>query len=141
MAGGPRLGDRGHQARCGFRVFGPQVQEATFGAGCEPGDRHRLDDRERVTLEKNPILEGPWFGFVGVADEFVGTRRCGDSGPFAAGRDRRPSPAHESGCGYLVDDSLRPDLDRWCQGPVAAGLQVVAERAWVDDTDPAEKTK
>ncbi len=95
---------------CG--ILAADVEVALRRARREGGDRHRLDDRERIALHQHPVLERAGLRLVGVADEVVrlgGLRR--DRGPLAAGRERRAAAADELGCGDLVDDGLGADLD------------------------------
>ena len=80
----------------GKRVLGAHVDEASFAAGCERGDRHRLDERERVALHQDAVLEGAGLRLVRVADEIV--RVCGLARhglPFRPGWERRPAAAEQ----------------------------------------------
>src|SRR6185436_20122122 len=68
------------------RIFAPNVEEAALTPRGKSGDRHRLDDGERIALEQHAILERAGFGFVRVADEVVRTGRLfGDGIPFTSG--------------------------------------------------------
>ena len=78
------------------RVLGAHVQETEFASGRNGGDRHRLDNGERVAGKEDMILEGARLRFVGVADEVVGLRRLPADGiPLAAGRERGAAAAHQ----------------------------------------------
>ena len=59
----------------GQRVLAAQVEVAPLAAGREAGDRHRLDQRERVALHHDAVLERARLGLVGVADQVM--RRTG----------------------------------------------------------------
>jgi hypothetical protein len=64
------------------RVLAPQVDVAALAARCVSGDRHRLDHRERVSLEDHAILERPRLGLIGIADQIVrAAGLAGDSSP------------------------------------------------------------
>ena len=130
----PRIGG------LGLRVLAADVEVALARAGRERGDRHRLDDRERVALEQDAVLERAGLRLVGVADEVVRLRRlCRDGGPLATGRERRAAATHQLGRGDLGDDCLGADLERPSQGRIAAMGAVVVERRGVDDADPAQQ--
>ena len=129
-------------AGLGLGVLAADVEVALGRAGREGGDRHRLDDRERIALEQDAVLERAGLGFVGVADEVVRLGRLGrDGGPLAAGREGRAAAAHELRGGDLGDDRFRPDLERAGQGRVAAVGSVVVERGRVDDADAARSRR
>ena len=101
----------GH-TRLGERVLAAEVEVAVLGAGREAGDRHRLDEGERVLLQQDAVLERAGLGLVGVADEVVGPGRLGGhGGPLAPGRERRAAAADELRRGHLLDDPL-PDRAR-----------------------------
>ena len=88
--------DRVDQPVPAQRVLAAQVQVAALAAGGDAGDRHRLDDEERVVLEDHAVLERPRLGLVGVADQVV--RALGVAGhrlPLAAGRERGAAAAHQ----------------------------------------------
>src|SRR4029077_19269626 len=117
-----RLGDRARETFGADRVFAANVEKAALAAGREPGDRHRLDDRERIAVEQHAILERPRLGFVGVADEIVRTRRLlRDRFPFASGRERRAAATHKLRIEHLADHGVRADLKRAAKGLESAG--------------------
>ena len=95
---GARGGDRGDEPVPGQRVLAAQVQVAVLAAGGDAGDRHRLDDEERVVLEDHAVLERPRLGLVGVADQVVRALGvAGDRLPLAPGRERGAAAAHQLG--------------------------------------------
>ena len=67
--------DRVLQARGRERILAADVDEALVAAGRERGDRHRFDDRERIVLHQDAILERARLRLVGVADQVVRVRR------------------------------------------------------------------
>src|SRR5581483_2314300 len=67
--------DRVLNARVGERVLRADVDEALRRAGREPRDRNRLDERERILLHDDPVLERAGLRLVGVADDVVRLRR------------------------------------------------------------------
>ena len=100
-----------------LRVLAADVEVALLDAGRERGDRHRLDDRERVALEEHPILERAGLGLVGVAHEVVRLGGlAGDGGPLASGREGRAAATDEPRGGDLGDDGLAAHLERLRQG-------------------------
>ena len=134
--------DRVGHARLGLGVFAADVEVALARAGREGRDRHRLDGRERVALEEDPVLERAGLGFVGVADEVVGLGGLArDRRPLAAGREGGATAAQEAGLGDLGDDPLGAHLEGAGQGRVAAVGAVVIERGRVDDADAAEEPR
>ena len=94
--GRARLADRVLQSLARQRVLAAEVQVPARGADREPLDRHRLEQRERILLEDQPVLERAGLGLVGVAHDVArrGRLRC-DGGPLAAGGERRPAATDE----------------------------------------------
>ena len=125
-------------ARLGQRVLAADVEEAAARAGRERRDRHRLDDRERVALHEDAVLERAGLRLVGVADEVVRLGRLRRDGrPLAPGRERGAAAAHELERGDLGDDRLAARSRGRARGRVAAVRAVVVERRRVDDADPS----
>ncbi len=90
------------------RVLAAEVEVAGRAARGEGGDRHRLDDEERVALEQDAVLERAGLGFVGVADEVVRLGGLGgDRRPLAAGREGRAAATHQLRRRHLGDHGLR----------------------------------
>ena len=78
------------------RILAADVDEAVLAAGRERGDRHRLDERERIALHQHAVLERAGLGLVGVADEVVRPRRLRRAPPpTCAGRERRAAAAEQ----------------------------------------------
>ncbi len=139
-SGSPGGADGGADPGLGLRVFAPDVQEAHRGAGREGGDRHRLDDRERVALEEDPVLERAGLRFVRVADHVVRLCRLGgDRRPLPSCRERRAAATDQLRGGDLGDDGVGADLERPSQPLVAAGGPVPVERARIDHADAAKQ--
>jgi hypothetical protein len=91
-----RLRDRVRDPFGRQRVFAPDVDEPELAPGREAGDRHRLEQRERVLFHQHAILERAGLRLVGVAHEIVGPDRIGSDGrPLAPGGERRATAADE----------------------------------------------
>ena len=120
-------------ACCGERVLAAHVEVAVLAAGREGGDRHRLDERERVALHQHAVLERAGLGLVGVADQVVRARRlAGDGVPLAAGRERGAAAAQQLRVRHLADHALGAELDRAPQRRVAAVRAVLVEARRID---------
>ena len=140
QAGRASLADRVLQPLARQRVLATEVQVAARGADGEALDRHRLDERERILLEDEPVLERPGLGLVRVAHDVARRGRLRrDGGPLAPGGERRAAAADELRGGDLVDDGLRAELDGARQRLVAAGGAVGVERCRIDAADPGEQ--
>ena len=87
--------DRVLRAAVRERVLGADVDEALRAARREAGDRHRLDERERVALHQHAVLERARLRLVGVADDVVRLRRLARDGlplvPVGNAAPPRPS--------------------------------------------------
>ena len=117
QAGLARALDGTRHASLGFRVLAADVEVAERGTGRVGGDRHRLDDRERVLLEEDAILERAGLGLVGVADQVVGLGLLGRHGrPLPTRREGRSAASDEVRRGDLGDDGVGADLDRLGEG-------------------------
>ena len=115
------------------RVLAAQVDVAARAAGRIAGDRHRLDQRERIALDHDAVLERARLGLVGVADQVVRPGRLARHRlPLDAGRERGAAAAHQLRVLDLADHALRPELDRQAQRLVAAGGAVRVEADRVD---------
>ena len=97
IAAAARRVDRRLQRAHRSRVLAAQVQPAVRAAGGERGDRHRLDDGERITLHQHAVLERAGLGLVGVAHEVMRLHGLPGHGlPLAAGGERRTATADEA---------------------------------------------
>jgi hypothetical protein len=106
--------------------------------GREAGDRHRLDERERIAFDEDAVLERSGLRLVGVAHQMVWSRRlAGDGVPLASGRERRAAAPDEPGVGDLADDLGGADGECPSECLVAAGGPIVVEAGRVD---PANTT-
>ncbi len=77
------------------------------------GDRHRLDQRERILLHEHAVLERPRLRLVRVADEVVRLRGLArDRLPLGPGRERGAAAAEERRRLHALDHALRPQLAR-----------------------------
>src|SRR6185369_3317374 len=90
-----RLDRAGHPLG-GQRVLAAQVEVAALAAGRVAGDRHALDDRERILFHQQAVLERARLGLVGVADQVVRPgRRLRDRVPLAPGGERGAAAADQ----------------------------------------------
>ena len=134
------LGDRVREPLPGQRVLAAEVDVGVLGAGREAGDRQRLDQRERVVLDHDPVLERARLGLVGVADQVVRVHRVARHRvPLAAGRERGAAAAEQLRVGDLADHAGRAQLERAPQRRVAAGGAIAVEAGRVDVADPAQQ--
>ena len=93
------------------RVLRADVDEGSLAAGRVRGDRHRLDQPERILLHEDAILEGAGLRLVGVADEVVRRRRLPRDGlPLHARRERGAATAEQRGRLDELDHALRAEL-------------------------------
>ncbi len=147
MSGPRRPASRAAAMACAVRAsasgYSPaDVEVAALAAGGEGRDRHGLDDRERVALHEDPVLERPGLRLVGVADEVVRAVWLGGHGsPLATGREGRAAAPDEPRGGDLLDDRVRAELDGLGQRLVAAVGAIVGERAGIDDADPGQESR
>ena len=91
----PRLRERVLERGERLRVLAAHVDVAALAAGRVRGDRHRLDQRERIALDEHAILERARLGLVGVADEVVRphrlARHCLPLAPVGKAAPPRPA--------------------------------------------------
>ena len=95
----------------GQRVLAADVEVGLRGADGEPLDRHRLDDRERVLLHEDAVLERAGLRLVGVADDVVGWAGWPATAAHLrpVGKAAPPRPTSPE-LGDLVDDRLGPPI-------------------------------
>ena len=140
QAGNPRPVDGGAQAVGGHRVFAADVEPSLFGADGGAGDRHGLDQRERIALHDNPVLEGPGLGLVGVAHQVAGSPLLvGHATPLDARREGCTATTGEAGGGHLLDNPVGAHGECSLERPVAAVGPVVVEAPGIDDAHPGEQ--
>ena len=78
------------------RVLAAQVDVAALAAGCIRGDCHRLDHRERVSLQDHPIFERPRLRLIRVTDQIVRTAGLARHGlPLAPSRKGGAAATHQ----------------------------------------------
>ena len=123
-------------------VLAADVDVAALAARRVGGDRHRLDQSERVALHQHPILERARLRLVGVADEVVrphGLVR--DRLPLDAGREGCAAPALELRVLQLADHAFRAELDGAPKRRVAAVGAVLVEADLVRRGGAAEQAQ
>jgi hypothetical protein len=113
-----------------------------LAAGGDAGDRHRLDDEERVVLEDHAVLERPRLGLVCVADQVVRALGvAGDGLPLAPGGERGAAAAHQPRVGHLAQHPVRTHLDRGAERLVAAVRAVAVDALRIRDADAAQQAQ
>ena len=115
------------------RVLGAHVDVRVLAAGRVRGDRHRLDERERVALHEDAVLERSGLGLVRVADEVVrlhGLLR--DGLPLRAGRERGAAAAEQPRLLDLAQHALLAELEGAAKRGVAAVRAVGVERLRIE---------
>ena len=87
------------------RIFRAQIDVAPRRPDSERGDRHALDQQERVALHQHTVGESAAVALVGVADD-VFLIRAGivDRLPFDAGRKAGAAAAAQSRFRYRRDN-------------------------------------
>ena len=136
------LGNSVRETLPGQRILAAEVDVGVLGTGGEAGDRERLDQRERVVLDHDPVLERARLGLVRVANEVVRVHRIpGHRIPFTACRKRSAAAAEELRVGHLGDHAGRPQLERATQRVVAARVAIAVDARRVDVADPAKQPK
>ncbi len=135
----PRPLDRAGKDVESVRIFGADVDVAHRRAGRDGGDRHALDEEERVALHQHAVGEGAAVALVGVADDiFLIRLRPGDRAPL--------DPRRKAGAASSAQARRQNFLDRrfWAQRQgareprEAAVPPVVVERKRVDDAAAGE---
>ena len=102
-------------------------------AGRVRGDRHRLDERERVALHEHAVLERSRLGLVRVADEVVRLHGLVRDGlPLRAGRERGAAAAEQPRLLDLAQHALLAELERAAKRGVAAVRAVGVERLRIE---------
>ena len=136
----PRLGERlaEHVVRVG--ILAAEVDVAVLDVGRVGGDRHRLDQGERIALDDDAVLERAGLGLVGVADQVV--RPCGLARhrlPLDAGREGGAAAAEQLRVLDLAEHGVGPDLHRPAKRGVAAVRAIVVEARRPHVADAAQQ--
>ena len=122
--------------RGGERILAANVEVAQLTARREAGDRHRLDERERILFHENAILERSRLGLVGVAHEVVRSRRLlRHCLPLASSRERRAATPQQLRRCDFGDHALGADLECLPECLIAARRAVCGEARRVDVAD------
>ena len=138
----PRFGQRSAEHMVRVRILTAQVDEPLVAIRCVGRDRHRLDQRERVSLHDHPVLERAGLGLVGVADQVMRACRlpCHRL-PFHTCRERGAAPALKLRVLELTDDALGPELERAPQRGVTAVRTVLVEARGLGAADAAQQAQ
>src|SRR6202521_2548665 len=122
------------------RVFAPDVQITLLATRRESGDRHRLDNGERITLQELPVLEGPGLGFVRIAHEVM---RAGGSlrhrVPLAPARKRGAATTQQPGVGQLTNHTLRTKLLRTPKRDKTTMLAIALNTFGIDNSNAPQQ--
>ena len=111
-----------------------------LATGRKRGDRHRLDECERIALHEDAVLERSRLGLVGVADEVVRVHGLARDGlPLGAGGEGGAAAAEEPRLGHLAEDAFRAELERAAERRIAAVGAVGVERLRIDAGRDAAK--
>ncbi len=111
-------------------------------AGRERGDRHRLDEGERVLFHEDAILERARLGFVGVAHQVVRRRRPGADGvPLPSGGERGAAAAHQPRGGDFGHYRLGAHRERLLERREAARGAVRLEARGIDVSDTTKQAE
>jgi len=123
-------------------VLAADVDEAALAAGGEGGDGHRLEDRERVLLHQDAVLEGAGLRLVGVADEIVRAHRLARHRlPLPSGREGGAAATDELRVEDLAQHSLGAEREGPAQRRVAAVRSVVVEALGVGQADALQEAQ
>ena len=113
-------------------AFDPQeelaadVDEGALCAHGVGGDDHTFEDRVRVTLDDQPVLERARFALIGVDGQVLDRRVLGDEAPLDAGGEAGAAAAAQPRGLHLSDDLLGRHLQRLAQRLIAPAPQVGA---------------
>ena len=140
IPGGGGRRDRTLQRAEGVRIFGAAVDEALGGIDCQPGDRHALDQAERIALHQHAVGEGAAVALVGIADDVALLRRSQANGvPLDPGGEPGATPAAQSGQLHHVDDRRAVHGQRPVEPGIAAMGPVVGHAQRIDHAAAAER--
>ena len=93
------------------RVLRAQVDVTLVRAHRETGNRHGLDQAERIAFHEHAVGERAAVAFIGVArDVLLLTLGIGDRAPLDAGREARAAAAAQPRFGDEFDDLVGADL-------------------------------
>ena len=131
--------DGAHHGAKRVRIFRADVDVALGGAGRDAGDRHALDQNERIALHQHPVGEGAAVALVGVANHvFLRGARCRHRPPLDAGREAGAAAAAQARGHHLLDDRRRRHRQRLPQALQPAMRLVIIERERIDDPATGE---
>ena len=116
-----------------MRIFGADVDVAFGRADGDAGDRHSLDQNERITFHDHAVGESAAVAFVGIAnDVFPVGFGLGDGLPLDAGRKSGAAAAAQAGLRDVLNDTRRI-RQRFGQSLAAAMGLIIFKRARIDD--------
>ncbi len=126
----------------GLGVLAAQIDPTLLTPAGVGGEGHRLDDREGVLFEQDPVLECPGLRLVGVANEMARLcDRLGDRQPLPARREGSAASSDELRGDDLLDHTVATELEGAGERPVAAARSVSVEAGRIDDAHSREQTQ
>ncbi len=123
-----------------MRVFRAQVDVTLRGSDRDAGNRHALDEHERIAFHDHAVGERAAVALVRVADDvlLLAHRRVVDRLPLDAGREACAAAAAQAGLRDFLDDLDGLDGERPLEPLVAAVRLVVGERDRIGETAARE---
>ena len=137
-AAAPRRADRVVHHRDRMRIFRADIDVALCSADGDAGDRHALDQHERIAFHDHAVGESAAVAFVGVADDvFPVGLGIGDRFPLDAGREACAAATAQAGLSDLLDDA-RGIGQRFDETLIAVVGFVIFERTRIDNAAACE---
>ena len=122
-----------------MRILRAQIDVALRRAHRDAGDRHALDERERIAFHEHAIGERAGVAFVGIADHvFLVGLLIEHRLPLDAGGERRAAATTQAGVGDFLHDLRATHRQRAPQARITAVRHVLLEIHRIDDADARE---
>ena len=117
------------------RILPANIDVALLRAHREPGNRHPLQNRKRIALHHDTILEGARLRFIRVANYVMRVPKMAlqmHRFPFLPrGKCRTPTP-QQFRIDDFLDDAFRAKLERPSQCFITATLQIILNAGRID---------
>ena len=112
-----------------MRIFRADIDIAHGRADRDAGDRHALDQEERIALHQHAVGESAAVALIRIADDVFAIRcRRGGGSPFDARREAGAAAPAQARGQNLVDRRLGPEPQRGLQPLQPAVAAVIVER-------------